>query len=66
MGSTLPAELKRFLRVLGNPQASADCIELAIQIIADLGRMDQKRFIAMMQKIVSAHSGPAMATERLD
>ena len=34
--------------------------------IADLGRMDQKRFIAMMQKIVSAHSGPAMATERLD
>jgi MarR family transcriptional regulator, lower aerobic nicotinate degradation pathway regulator len=37
-----------------------------LETVADLSSADQKRFIAMMQKIVSARSGPAIATEGLD
>jgi hypothetical protein len=34
--------------------------------VADLSKADQKRFIAMMQKIVTARSAPAGATAGLD
>jgi DNA-binding MarR family transcriptional regulator len=37
-----------------------------LETLADLGKNDQKRFIAMMQKIVTAHSGSAYAPEGLD
>jgi DNA-binding MarR family transcriptional regulator len=37
-----------------------------LETVADLSKKDQKRFIAMMQKIVAARSGPAVATGGLD
>jgi DNA-binding MarR family transcriptional regulator len=37
-----------------------------LETVADLSKADQKRFIAMMRKIVAARSGPAGAPEALD
>jgi MarR family transcriptional regulator, lower aerobic nicotinate degradation pathway regulator len=37
-----------------------------LETVADLSKADQKRFIAMMQKIVAARSGPAGAITALD
>jgi hypothetical protein len=36
-----------------------------LETVADLSKADQKRFIAMMQKIVAARSGAAGATAGL-
>jgi MarR family transcriptional regulator, lower aerobic nicotinate degradation pathway regulator len=37
-----------------------------LETVADLSKNDQKRFIAMMRKIVTARSGSAFAPEGLD
>ena len=37
-----------------------------LETVADLGKADQKRFIAMMQKIVAARSAPTGATAEPD
>jgi DNA-binding MarR family transcriptional regulator len=51
-------------RLLGQMEMSARKAHL--ETIADLGKADQKRFIAMMQQIVTANAGRLEATSAID